>query len=147
MFDACFTNDEDFALVGGKVEDPRNVDGRTVRRREDFFLFLFFLSACLLPSHVYISCHPRISYRRAWDSQCFQLLLVIRARLGAVVRNENHLLSCMTVPISLVHALVSIVACIYRSSSAIRASQLCRGKDGLQTIKLLVRHYQSCPCV
>lgn len=54
LFDACLTNDEDFALVGGKAEDPRNVDGRTVRRREDFFLFLFFFyqHACCLVTYI-----------------------------------------------------------------------------------------------
>lgn len=34
------------------------------------------------------------SYCRAWNPQCFQFLLVVCARLGTVIRDEDNLLSC-----------------------------------------------------
>lgn len=137
LFNACLAYDEDFALVGGEFENTRDVDGRTVRRGEDFFLLL-------LVAHLQFQ--SRMAYRRTWNPQCLQLLLVIRARLGAVIRNKDHLLSCVTTPISL-SVIQVLVRCrthipFFLSNSSVSTVPGKRWSPDHRTPK---RRYQSCP--
>ena len=90
--DASFAKDKDGFLVGGQLQDAGDVDGSAVGRAKDFILFVFHLSHG--KEHATLK---RETYNSSRNTHARELLLVVGARLGAVVGDKDDLLAFVRV--------------------------------------------------